>query len=549
MEPSFSCLFGLQVCDGLDAAQKVGELVGWFEILGLGGVIFALSEFIEKSKVRTYIFKYTFCSKLLFWLFVGAIAAVVFANVLPFIPGKAIVVIGYPASWEFLSLALITFFLLIFVGISFKTDWFIPRLKAKNLDTFRRIFEKALYEDKTPESIAAAAHILEGKKQKNGASENLRSLIELAASGEREERRESLYAQHIIQHILSDRDYTRYLATENLPQTYEWFEHATEFKLWKRNASFFFFQSLTGALYEEKNSWLGREEEYTGMGIGKSLHQLLFKTLEGLGGFQLFGNFLCKDDPNEYQVLRRKLNGLLMSLEEYYESSDLQFSSSNPTDVLNAAVRLGHSHGWYKLPENSSEIWEHPLRKSVDAVDHFYHDLRNIIEGHSTQQDLSDFEGEVQKDSVAEGIVEGIFEFLEELSTIKNIEFARHPSCSVFWVIFSPEKPITMNMEKKLLPMIEERIKHNLEGAFHSMIRLLIEIYGFAFYSKSPRYSIIGGHVKQVFLSTIAPRCIAEPDFAADHLPPSWVVEDGKIISKGRSKVECDRQMYPAPTE
>ena len=103
---SLTCLLGLLDCNDVNPLQVVGVYVRWFEMLSLAGIVFAISQFIENNRLRTYILK----RRRIIWPFYGliffSILAVIVANLLtiPLIPVAPIPLISYPAFWEILGL-------------------------------------------------------------------------------------------------------------------------------------------------------------------------------------------------------------------------------------------------------------------------------------------------------------------------------------------------------------------------------------------------------------------------------------------------------------
>ena len=539
MDHPLNCLVGLVACKDIDPAQAVGQIVSWIQVLGLGGVIIAISEFVEKSKLRTYIFKYSIWFKCLFGFFLGAIVFAVVANLLPLLPGPAWPLIGYPAAWEILSLLSMTAFAVIFSLMSFQQHWFLPKLRAKNLPMLQRVLQSALLDEKSDTSIPAAARFIVGRKGKN-----LKALIRMAAN---ESEKGHGHAVAIIRELLSTRDYAHYLATADYSQTYYWFVESAKYD-WEGGACHGFFESLMRELYQDPNSWLAKEEEPAGLSHSKPLHQAIFTAVESLGFFNAFER---SADFSSVHAVRRYFEGLTIALEEYFSDTSYQRGWASPTTTLYYALTNTRNWSWSELPEDKKEAaLEHPIRQQMFAVFMFFsHDIPKFLGAYGDEPKLVPQEKSVEDNWVTDGIVECIFNYLEALSVVKNTDIARMETGHVFWLIFQEElkNDVIKNVHRKLVDKVKERVAHSLEGAYSgSMVRLLLDIYGFNFNSEKSDSSELGKFIRELFMSRIAKECIEDEKFAKRHLPTTWWVEKSVGAIFREDWFDYVEQMYPA---
>ena len=105
----------LGIIENSKALNTVGTYLRWYEILTLAGIVFAISEFMEHSKLRTYILKWSNLSKHFLKLIIAAILAVVISNILPLFNSnlKIIPCLSYPVFWEIIGLTIFSIALIL----------------------------------------------------------------------------------------------------------------------------------------------------------------------------------------------------------------------------------------------------------------------------------------------------------------------------------------------------------------------------------------------------------------------------------------------------
>ena len=129
---SYLCLIGLENCQIIDPMQSVGVFVDWIGIATAVGIAIAFSQFIESKRLYYFVFKQSFSKKLIFYCLVFSLIAVSISKFLPFWHGTTVVLLGYPAFWEIISVFLLLLGLGRMLEVAFLTEKFIPRYSKKS---------------------------------------------------------------------------------------------------------------------------------------------------------------------------------------------------------------------------------------------------------------------------------------------------------------------------------------------------------------------------------------------------------------------------------
>jgi hypothetical protein len=137
----------LGIIENSKALNTVGTYVRWYEILALAGIAFAISEFMENSKLRKYIFTWSNLSKYFLNLITASILSVIFANILPLFNSnlKILPFLSYPVFWEIIGLALFSIAIVLILIFSLNRYNFIPTINRKNCFDFYYNLEWAFY--------------------------------------------------------------------------------------------------------------------------------------------------------------------------------------------------------------------------------------------------------------------------------------------------------------------------------------------------------------------------------------------------------------------
>jgi len=548
------------------ALNTVGSLLRWYEILTLGGVVFAITEFMERSRLRIYIFRLSNLAKDVFELIILSIFLVVVANLLPLLNrgSYTIALIHYPAFWELLSLIAFTVALILIIIFSIFPYRFIPKLTRNNCYRFFINIRNAILNDHIPESLDAIATILD---------RNIEIIFKYAAKYDRhwniqgshfktpyEMNKVPKKDQHLVDTsrqlidiAMSDKFFCHYLSENNIGLLLHVIDKINEYKLWN-SCGYVFFDSLCKELFLNEQSHLSREMEFRGVGVHKPIFKALFTSFEILDWYRPFQSFSWWEDKNfKVDIINKYITGLNVAFEEYFKKERYTCLSGTPNIALSVALKnLVQILNFICIrirKIKDDEIYYNGYHDVIMAIQNFFGmgNLEQYLVGSENYEPRFSREDlKVKKHSLTEGIVKSIFDFLDALTILENDDYARTISAAVFWLIFPTDREtpeIIKNMEDKLLCLLQERVEENKKGGYSSMIKLLINIYGFQFYKGLEDHIRIGKYIETEFKDNLAKEIIRDINKETRYLPRNYIVDREQKIIKDLHGKEIYREV------
>jgi hypothetical protein len=567
-------LLGLkQSADLIDATQITGSFVRWYEIVALSGIVFAVAEFMERTKIRAYIFKTGSLAKDAFELILLSIVAVIAANFIPLVHAGsyAVPLLSYPAFWELLSLSFFTLaiaLLLIFALFPFR---FINKINHKNCEKFYWEVYGRLLNDSSIESLAAISIIVE---------RNLKNLFMYAAmydswwdvQGSKYSSPYEMYkvpkkyeklvdcSRSFIDKMLSTKEFCNYLAKNNIGLVLKIIEATNRYHLY-RSCGRVFFNSFCKEMFFNDDSHLSKEMEYRGQGLDKPVYNNLFRSLSIVDGCYLFDSCAIWNIKNASpEVVGKYIEALKISMEEFVarHGHGCIFQAGPGGHALYSALKhLPHvlSSIFLKLKKvDEEEIYFNEYSDIISVIESFFGmDLEEII-SKADSNGVKDYcrDKKIDEYSLADGVCKVLFEFLDSLLILKQDSYARHLSTSIFWAIFPvvQDRPlIIQKIEDRLLEMITKRIEENKKGHYPPLIKLMINIYGYEFHSGTPEKVRIGRYIEQEFKEFFAERILINEENEKRYLPSDCSVERDKgVIRDCNGEIMYQRETVDTET-
>lgn len=540
------CLIGLSECIDSNSLQIVGSYVRWFEMLSLAGIVFAISQFIENNRLRTYVLK----RKRVAWPFYGliffSIIAVILATLLsiPLIPAEPIPLISYPAFWELLSLFAFSLVILGIILLSLFPRLFIPKFNRRNYKDIWSIAVEAILYDGSNKSIAALCRIIDNNmaaivsyaslfdRHWNVSGSTYKSPYEMKKV-KKKDIPIVAYAVQLIEELLSHDVFCKFIAQRHLALVMRSIDLAEQTNLW-HSCGYFFFNNLFKWLFEDPESLLSQELKASGTGYSQPLSSHAFKAFGVIANYRIFQSYDSIDvEKLDHETVRKVCHGLELSLEEYFKKPQ-SWHGDTPNTALSVAIKALAglvSSICMSLVGTKHETWRNPYREVFGEISLFFaHSLPNALP--ENENLLSDDDKQMNERSLLNGIVEGIFDYLEGLSWLTNTEYARHESTHLFWILWSNRKQeIADKMRNCLLEKIKERFKENKEKHYPPLVRLLLDVYGFQFPSIKPDNQI-GKFVQDEFYVEIAELALQSEENTKYFLPSHWKWDlDKKLIT------------------
>lgn len=544
MEADFVCL-GLKILGGCsyDAANPrvyftLGDLLSVFALLL---AIIQLSSPIIKFRIRAH----NLSGRLLILLVIIAVISVFLSTILPFIPGEALPLFGYPVFWEVLSALILvgagTYVILIIT----RTAKFTPKNAEQYLNATVSFIAKGdeeqlnkLAEEIYPSisSVISAARIydryeaIEARK-KNEVYEV--SKVTKIANTILDAWSDKLFCQAIVcKHPASaaaiiaefssnpNQDVGRALSDEIINQS-----------------------------FENKSSILIREEKYSGLGFFRNFMN------------QCFGNWKFVESSyrplQSWEYYKNSLEE--WKVEKYSECTNIAFKSylkskdywQYPSSLFIALDHMA-SLAMYQVinVENISkhELYASENGKVLSEISQGYQNIiRTVLEGDDyPTYEFDEIDYDHFKDPSIFGIVaRGVYEYFEKLAMANgHDDFIRGYAISIWLDIFGSGSPeISKNQEeigKRLLFHIKKKVDENLDHKqrwYPAITKLLFSLNGIHYSKSKPDDSMSLKFHKEFLRMVMAKFPLlykTEEKFAVNMLPESFEYDpiNTKLIHK-----------------
>lgn len=545
------------------------ELLSWQSALTIAAVIFAITQFMETTSLRKYLFYLGRLRKITVFLVgiplisiaigtfipnlthsnisswvnpLGSIIKNIVFFTIPYskclsnfqvnIPAQLSQAIGNPMTYQIIAISLFTLLLLTYLAFLWNPKWFKPPFNEKLLDNLAG----ELLDNLKREDVGAICRILILYLEKivSLASNVPRRFADLVPP-EPKSKKEKLAARclQFIEIDLSGDNIISYIAREDIRFILWIIEYAEKYSLWRAGSNIFF-DNLFEQLLKDKNSALTRELKLGGVsGITKPLSNRIFKSMEIIDNYDVFGALGWNADISEI-VITNVTEGLEISLKTYF-TTDRGSYRGNPSMVLGRTIQnlsQCFSSICVQIAEQKTDLWRNKYDKKISMISGFYRNLHYwlIPKAEERWQDAyspSFYEEDlaVQQDTVAEGIVEGLFEFLEGLSYLRNEEYSRHELVSnLYWILYQPpDVPIIKSIQNKLLEKIKERVEENFKGNYASMTKLFLNLYsGHLYNDKTNVNNPIALYFRDIYKERVIPEIRKNVKYKDSTLPSDW---------------------------
>lgn len=541
------CIPQTTYCIPIEKAVSLStDYLTWHDALAIAAVIFAITQFMETTRLRRYLFYLGFLRITTVILVALPLLLVIISNTI-FVQDPTI----YQIS------ALISFSLLIFLYLAFlkNPQWFRPFFGIKLLGQI----SYELMDNLREEDLAALAKII---------SLDLERIIKLAATVQRiplgvqaiPNIKNKELAERCLDFIdvdLSGENFIEHISKYNMRFVHNVIKYAEKYNLWDAGGRIFF-DNLFTHLMTDENSVLTKELKFGGViGVTKPLSNLIFKSLNIVANYRVFGSINRGIEISEV-TLTNGIRGLETSMRDYFKEERSIGAWNEPNVMLSLTIEdLGECMKSICATISSKEedIWGSKYGSKISDIKGFFERMEYILTPSTDSRweepyhpVFSQEELGVQKYTVTYGIVEGLFSIYEGLAFLKNEEYARINALSIYWLILHvPPAPAMKAIQDKFLEKIKNRVEENFKGFYASIIKLLINLYGGELYNQEAHLdNPIAQYFREIFKSRIVPELRTNKKFREENMPSDWFIEDGIIYttSYDGTKVVVDR---PAP--
>lgn len=513
-------------------------------MLSVIALLLAISQLtrpIIKFRIRSHNLSY----RTLISLATIAIISVFIATILPFIPGQALPLVGYPVFWELLS-ALLFVGAGIYVILSItKPAKFTSKNAEKYLNSTVSFIAKGGEErlNELAEEIypSISSVINEARKydqyQARAAKER----------GEDYKVSETTMIANTVLDVWSDKLFCESLVCRSPASAIEIISQVSKDS--NTGVGYALCHEVINQSFEKNNSILNREEKYSGLGFFKNfMHQCFddWRFIEGnyrpLQAWEHYKNTLTDWKVKKY------CECVNLAFKSYLKSKNYWQQPSS----LYVAVDTMSSLSMYQMT-NLSHISEHEIyssynQKILSEISQGYVDIiKTVIKNNDyPQYEFNEKEYDHFKDQSIFGIVaKGVYEFFEKLAMAKgHDDFIRHYAIRIWLDIFGVQSSNISNNQneigKRLLFHIREKINENLNHEqrwYPAITKLLLSLNGI-YESDNDDDKRISAVFHKEFLEMIKDKYPTlyktEEEFALNMLPESFTYDcdNNKLVHK-----------------
>lgn len=552
------------------------ELLTWHDTLTIAAIIFAITQFMETTRLRKYLF-YLGCLRTITVILVGMpILLIIIANAPPIalvpiissignILGKyfwyiapfsfpfrtiiscsitpirlpkefldnAIWFISNPIIYQVIALSLFSLLIMIYLWFLQNPQAFRPRFNSKLLDKFGL----DLLDNLDHKDLAAICSII---------GSYLDKIISLASTVPKyfpedlhpKKIKNEEIARRCLEFIdvdLSGDNFIIYISRQHIRFVVWTIKTARKYSLWNAGGNIFF-DNLFNQLLKDKNSVLTKELKLGGYsGIAKPLTNQIFKSMEIIDNYDVFGALGWGIETSEI-VLTNIMTGLEISLKEYFTTDSRSYIGNPSMKLGNVVDNLASCYEslCMSIADKNEEIWKSTNASKASHIMRFFVDLEHILTPSvetrwrkAYSPVFSNADLEVQKYSLSEGIVDAYFKLYEGIAWIKQEEYARMQAIEPYWLVFTDNgAPMIKAVQEKLLEKIKERVDENFKDHYASMIKLFLNLYsGSLIGDNRTTNNPIFLYFQETFKSRIAPELRKNKKFRERNMPQAWFID------------------------
>ena len=532
------CSVGITSCTpGIANIYQAGNFIAWHEAISAAGLIITALQFIEMNRLRRYVVRLSYLYDALLFLTGFSVVSSLFSYLISVVSHPTTIpLIGYPAFYEVISLLMLTAaFLLVLAALLFP-----KKFVRLNTQLLKKINKESLRNLDT-ESYDALTRIIHS---------HLPSLIERISKDDKysppklskKEKDFILQGKVLIDVTLTGQGFMKYIAENDIGFIVNIIKLAEEHNLWDSSCGYGFFSGLAEELFSNENSLMSRERHYGGpSGVYKDVTNTLFKSRGVISHYGVFSYMSSWGQEVSLSALENWIEGLKISLRDYYsEKLPIRVAGTPNLAISGSVKKLSDCliNILDDINRTGESYWESPLRKKQRLIVQFFGSLENLLSYVDDRYDkyaplFSSEELKVEKYAVSEGIAEAVFEILWQVGgRSEDEEGARRHLLDIFWLSASgaSPSPLIEAIKGKVATLVKERLERNMENQYVSLIRPLLNLYGFRLVNAgNSKDNKVFSTFQKFFWENIYEKLLNSVDFRKEHLPSNWNVSAGVI--------------------
>lgn len=484
MENNFVCL-GLEIlgsCSYDASNPRVYFTLG--DLLSVIAILLAISQ-LTSPIIRFRIRAHNLSNKLLVVLALTAIISIFLSTILPFVPGEAIPLVGYPIFWELLSA-----FILVGVGayvilIITKTAKFKQKNAEQYLDATISYIAKG--DEEQLNKLAEEIYPSISSVIKEAKAYDKYQYMSAKEKGEIYEVTKTTKIANTILDAWSDKLFCQTIVCKSPVSAIEIIAQLSKNPSTSQGRALC--NEIINQAFENENSILNREEKYSGLGFFKNFMLQCFSNWNFVnGGYRPLQSWEYYRSSQKGWKVRKYCECINIAVQSYIGAKDYH---QYPPSLFVALDNMAHLTMNQINIKNISkhEIYNSENQKILSEITQGYGDIiASVIKVDAyPEYEYDEVNYEHFKDPSIYGIIaKGIYEYLEKLAMAKgHDDFIRQYAIRIWLDIFGTESSVlSRNQEeigKRLLFHVSKKVHENLDHEqrwYPAMTKLLLSLNG-----------------------------------------------------------------------
>lgn len=536
-----SACLGLEILGNCSYDPSNPERI-YFSIGELIGVIALLMAFLQLSKpiIKFRIRVGCVSEKIIYGLFFVAIIFVLLSAILPFIPGTAVPLLGYPVFWEVSAGFFFVFGSTILIRGITKKSVFSKRNAYNYLNGCTSIIAKGNEEDlrELADEISKSIEPIVKQCKKYDRDK----ATEAEVRGRPYEVEEATQIALRILDLWSDPTFCKNIICRSPGTAIEVFKQIINYKLYSGGGSTLT-QELLNQAFSNQDSILMRESQYSGLGFFNLFTKTVFDNRELVESnhrpLQAWKDY--REEQIKPWQAEKYCSCLHIAIRAYFKAKDYQNSAAmyGGIDKL-AGFALSQTASIQHLSE--AELYQSANLKVLSTIQQGFEEIIDIIEKHQDNipvYELNESNYNKWKDTSIYGILaNGIYCYFERLAVTFHDRALRHDGIGIWIKVFGVKgtelSKTQIEIGKRLLIHLNKKIDENLDAEqrwYPAITRLIISFNGI-YESDDETDQRIEAKFHRDFirrLKTKYPKLVKrDPKFAVDMLPENVVYDKDK---------------------
>jgi|GEM_PF-6090126 len=414
--------------------------------------------------------------------------SVLMASLIPQFPYySSVPLLSYPLFWEILGLFAFTSSPIILIGFAHKLTGLFSEYKAG------RLFNVLLEQNSTMNVVThkAVADVLRDNMEDICKATSIYNRWKAHLAQESEIKYEypeySQISFEILHVVMGDHGFLNYVVTSRYDLLSRYIYFVDKYKLWDARIHNGF-DAVVKVLFENRQSYLYREMEYTGIGYYEHFTKQIFFNQKIVTELRPLQAWLCWERSDGYiDKLRLYLKCLEMAITGYWDNNNVRLDFTPFTVAYDNLEHIALSTTLEIADVEGKRIWRCSENKILEELSRFigrtFPNLyKEALDKKAVGQNDIDVSVDPEHDYINKSLTAAyanlVFEYLSVLSSINgHFVFVRHHAMEATGCligILSKDDSIFANIRSRLIKLLWDRIAENLEDHYAPVIKIYL---------------------------------------------------------------------------